>query len=768
MPRNTLRAGYGAECSVLIKYLHPSRLIQDKIINRREIDRLEGLVAQTKEIRKVNHRDQIVVVFKHDELFPGDEIYCVARFCKVLKEGDASGYFDDGNAAPPQNEPVNPSTPTDYNSLEDREEHAARTNDGIDLPSTLPASGGRATSEDVAMMRGMGFEVDDDNDPLPENIPTSAPTETPTRRNDNNNNVTPPATPPAHDNDDDDELFEGQSWGWSGVCERRSTGSGTKFKATLLGASLWTIFHGMTFMKMFMKMFPELFIRLQLREMNKLPAFAGNPLTYGEFLRFIGLMLLICTTTGHDRRAFWSSLPVNNFSGAPMRLNNLMSLKRFESIISNLVYTDEDPPTYRDKFWEVRQMIKMWNCNMNENFAASWVCCLDESMSIWLNRWTCPGWIWCPRKPHPFGNEYHDICCGESGIIFRILLREGKDRPRERDNHPDERAYATYSSTAKLLMYLCSTIYHSGRVLILDSGFCVLEALLLLRSFGIFASALIKKRRYWPSLVKGDAIEERMRSKRLGETDAISGQNEEGTKYNIFCMKDSLFVMKMMSTYGTLNEPVGQEETYRQLPDGSKEYFKYSEVFANHYKYRHIIDDGNNLRHKVPSIEGSWITHRWATRVFTFLLALAEVNAFLAYRYFIWETPIHDTKKEPKLTLIEFRRKLAQQLIHNEYLQQEQAEMNLDSADLDELRKSKRLNVQTHDLLTCPLHARKFVPTQGWDCSAKQPHQQHVCRTNGCKRKVRTSCSCNEGHWMCTQCHRNHYKNVVIEELRGD
>jgi len=34
-----------------------------------------------------------------------------------------------------------------------------------------------------------------------------------------------------------------------------------------------------------------------------------------------------------------------------------------------------------------------------------------------------------PRKPWPFGNEYHTIACGESEIIFGVDLVKGKDVP---------------------------------------------------------------------------------------------------------------------------------------------------------------------------------------------------------------------------------------------------------------------------------------------------------------------------------------------------
>jgi hypothetical protein len=35
----------------------------------------------------------------------------------------------------------------------------------------------------------------------------------------------------------------------------------------------------------------------------------------------------------------------------------------------------------------------------------------------------------CPRKPWPFGNEYHTACCGLSGIMFVMEMVEGKDHP---------------------------------------------------------------------------------------------------------------------------------------------------------------------------------------------------------------------------------------------------------------------------------------------------------------------------------------------------
>ena len=89
------------------------------------------------------------------------------------------------------------------------------------------------------------------------------------------------------------------------------------------------------------------------------------------------------------------------------------------------------------------------------------------------------------------GKEYHSICCGLSGIMFAIKLVQGKDRlsqiPNEKYSEHDGKTIVL------LMMRLTESIHHSGRVVNMDSGFCVLKGLVKLSSVGVvYASALIK------------------------------------------------------------------------------------------------------------------------------------------------------------------------------------------------------------------------------------------------------------------------------------
>jgi hypothetical protein len=184
-----------------------------------------------------------------------------------------------------------------------------------------------------------------------------------------------------------------------------------------------------------------------------------------------------------------------------------------------------------------------------------------------------------------------------STIMWCIELVEGKDAPPERNT-----TTSPYGKTVSLLPRMCSSISSSrGMVIILDSGFCVLRGLIELKKIGVFASAVIKKRRFWPKHVPGDAMDERMSTKEIGHVDTLKGVID-GVPYDLFCMKDIDYTMKLMSTYGSPLVNPDTPEKYRVV-NGVVTPIKYTEPFANHYLYRHAVDDHNNLRHSGISLE---------------------------------------------------------------------------------------------------------------------------------------------------------------------
>jgi hypothetical protein len=88
--------------------------------------------------------------------------------------------------------------------------------------------------------------------------------------------------------------------------------------------------------------------------------------------------------------------------------------------------------------------------------------------------------------------------------MYQIELVEGKDAPTPNTQPHSDKG----GRTVGLLLRICAGIAGRGMVVILDSGFCVLQGLVELKTIGVFASALNKKWRYWPKYVPGEQIDD--------------------------------------------------------------------------------------------------------------------------------------------------------------------------------------------------------------------------------------------------------------------
>ena len=708
MPRKK-KNGVGATCSVLIRFLHPRQQVVDRYPNASFSDRLDGLIAQRRILKKVSQKDQIVILFRHDN-FPNLLVHTVERYAKVLEEGPACDFFHGG-------------AEETRRRLSGEEVLAVAfvepDNQGKNILQVPVFDSGLEQIEKVARLVSEGYTVDDDNDPAPENCPTAR-----------NYNVT--------------DGMNWLPWGSRAECQRQSQGH--RFEnPRMIGLPATT-----GCLDYFMFFLPPMIREIVLVETNK--QLDGKELLWGEFVKYLGLWLLMSTvSSGCARRAYWAETDASEWSGAPFRFHQYMSYSRFEAITKALRYTDTPIPQYQDKFCEVRDLIHAWNQHMKNIFIPSWMSCLDESMSSWTRKWTCPGFMYVPRKPHPMGNEYHSIACGLSGIMFAIELVEGKDAPNELKN---SREFKDEGKTAGTLLRLCKGIFSTGKVVILDSGFCVLEAIIELKKKGVFASAMIKKRRYWPKHVKGDDIKERMKDKEVGTCERLPGILN-GIYCDLYALKEPDYILMMMSTYGSLIIKDGQHDSIRLLTNGQTKRFKYTEVVANHFMYRGAVDQHNAKRHDCGtknglSLEDTWVTNRWENNVFAFILAITEVNAYCAMSYF--------TDKDMKQ--LEFRKKVAHEMVFNTY------DICEEERDLQPSRTPRTRSHGRHVLTTAPPFSG-FV-RGNWKKKYKNMYQQHVCTSDNCRKRIRTVCSCDRSLWLCTQCFSSHCIETCTVDLLDD
>ena len=98
------------------------------------------------------------------------------------------------------------------------------------------------------------------------------------------------------------------------------------------------------------------------------------PLTFGEFLRWLGLWFLMSTISGvPTREEFWLLSNVSMFYGAPFCLHSMMTKQCFNSILAALKYMDVPFLSFKDEIHEVRQLIVSFNERMTEVFNPAWV-----------------------------------------------------------------------------------------------------------------------------------------------------------------------------------------------------------------------------------------------------------------------------------------------------------------------------------------------------------------------------------------------------------
>ena len=66
------------------------------------------------------------------------------------------------------------------------------------------------------------------------------------------------------------------------------------------------------------------------------------------------------------------------------------------------------------------------------------------------------------------------------------------------------------------MLEITKPVHHTGKVVSMDSGFCVSVGIITMRNFGVYGQSLIKKRRYWLKNVPGDAVDSYFENKELG------------------------------------------------------------------------------------------------------------------------------------------------------------------------------------------------------------------------------------------------------------
>ena len=86
-----------------------------------------------------------------------------------------------------------------------------------------------------------------------------------------------------------------------------------------------------------------------------------------------------------------------------------------------------------------------------------------------------------------------------------------------------------------------------------DSGFCVVEGMMVLDKKGVYGQFLIKKMRYRPKYIPGELIDGHRAGKHVGETKTYI-QEIEGKCLFLHCCHDADWTTKILSMHGGLDK----------------------------------------------------------------------------------------------------------------------------------------------------------------------------------------------------------------------
>lgn len=473
-------------------------------------------------------------------------------------------------------------------------------------------------------------------------------------------------------------------------------------------------------------------------------------LTVPLFMNWLCARLIITMHVGLPLDHFWSLEPQSLTNSTPY-LGELISANYFKQVNTAFrmhISALEDQP---DRFSEVRGMWEAINEHWRQfGIIPGSLCCNDESMASFISRY-CPGFVNVKRKPKPMGNVLHCGADAMSKILYILVLQEGKDRPAHLPSEKYAHLFPDGGKAGPLMMQLCEPLFGTGSIAIHDAGFACIPALIQLKKKGVFASCLLKQKKYWPKFSNGAANAVHMAGKPIGASDAMQGKFG-GEDFAIYLMQDSKYTLQLASTYGK-NERKGPEKRRRCEETHQLYSFKYPDAIADYYQGRHAADDNNHYRQGIASIEEGWQTKQYHQRMFAVALGMCETNAKLAHDFF------KGVPAARKLTSVQWRAAIVADLLrlYPPPIVAAQVQRQRYGADL-------QVALAGHELVTKPHYAGEHVgrgpnTVDGFRKVRKQ-YQQMACHGVRCQAMTRMYCTCDKALPLCHTCYSLHLRDA--------
>jgi hypothetical protein len=158
------------------------------------------------------------------------------------------------------------------------------------------------------------------------------------------------------------------------------------------------------------------------------------------------------------------------------------------------------------------------------------------------------------------------MLCERFNGFFRAIRRKGLT------NGTSINPTDANGKTTSLLLHLCKCTFLSGQCVILDSDFCFLQ-IVNIHQQAVHTVLGIRKRRFWPSCIKGQEVIDQLKDKDVDVCNAPHGKLMT-ILFTIFALKEQKYVLMMRSTYGTL-ETYKKETQHTFIVNGKKTAIKF-------------------------------------------------------------------------------------------------------------------------------------------------------------------------------------------------
>ena len=492
-----------------------------------------------------------------------------------------------------------------------------------------------------------------------------------------------------------------------------------------------------------------------------------EPLGVDELFGFFGLMLR-CTETTRPRAELWRPTSAQPWYPNP-DMASFMPLRRFNAIASAMRLSIEAESDVA----AVRQLLEQWNEHTLRVYTPSGTVCLDENTISHTPTASSAGQS-LPRRPTPASTEYHTLCDAETRVVVKMEL-SSLARGGEYAEPAVTEDEAKFGKRGGLALRMARPFYSSGTVVVMDSAFCVVAALLEMQRRGVFAAAVVRKRRdCWPRHLDGVAqAVDTMRTRPVGQLHARRGASEDQVPIAHFFVNHGNAVVQLLSTYGS--GALGHEQRKVRTEDKVLSYRR-NAVLDDYCRARRAADLHSRIcQGQQLALERAWSSRRWPLRQLAFVLSATLVNAYFVYLHF---------GGHKRVLFSDFRRRVETELAHGEKARRQQQQVA--AAAAHEPPRPRQPSASTgagavgrirnegtrHQLAgTAPrwrrstgagaepshvlVHLKKnegAVPGK----RTKKDYQQQRCKGEGCSTSTRTYCACDRSLFLCLSCFAAH------------